>query len=151
MSIRALQKLVHVGCRELGLDADTRRDLQLVSTGKPSMAGMSEADLNKVVGELKKRGFRPKSGTSAKRPASDRPDIRFCHVMWRLLHEAGVAKVAGAKGLNAFVRSRFEKTWGHVPLDIDHLREPAQIRAVVEALKDWCARAGVDLSTRSGA
>ncbi|WP_039017324.1 regulatory protein GemA [Halocynthiibacter namhaensis] len=145
MSIRSLQKLVHVGCRELGLDADTRRDLQLVTTGKSSMSDMSEAELNKLVGELKVRGFRP-TDRSAKRPASDRPDIRFCHVMWRLLHEAGVAKVAGAKGLNAFVRSRFEKTWGHVPLDIDHLREPAQIRAVVEALKDWCARAGVELS-----
>ena len=150
MSMRSLQKLVHVGCRELGLDADTRRDLQLVTTGKSSMSDMSEAELNKLVGELKVRGFRPVGG-KAKRIEADRPDIRFCHVMWRLLHEAGVAKVAGSKGLNAFVRSRLEKTWGHVPLDIDHLREPVQIRAVVEALKDWCARVGIDLSARSGA
>ncbi|WP_107495303.1 regulatory protein GemA [Thalassobius sp. I31.1] len=147
MSIRSLQKMVHVGCRELGLDADTRRDLQLVTTGKSSMADMSEGELNKLVGELKKRGFRPKSGTAAKRPAAERPDIRFCHVMWRLLHEAGAVKVSGARGLNGFVRKRFEASWGAVPLDIDHLREPGQIRDVVEALKDWCARVNIDLGS----
>ena len=41
---RALQQLIHVGCRELGIDSDTRRDLQLLVTGKASMADMSKAD-----------------------------------------------------------------------------------------------------------
>jgi hypothetical protein len=41
---RALQKLVHVGCRELGIDADTRRDLQKMVCGKASLADMTEHD-----------------------------------------------------------------------------------------------------------
>ena len=138
-----LRKVIHAGCRELGIDQDTRRDLQLVACNKESMSDMDEADLGKVVEALKARGFKPTQG--GKRPSAKRADVRFCHVMWRLLHEAGQAKVGGAKGLNAFIRARFEKTWGHVPIDIDAMTDWRAINDVVQALKDWCFRAGVEL------
>lgn len=143
MGERQLQKTIHVACRDLGLDGETRRDLQLRVTGKASMRDMDEGDLKSVVSELKRMGFR--QTTCGRRPKAKRPDVRFCHVMWRLLHEAGAVKVGGAKGLNAFVRSRFEKTWGHVPIDIDAMTEHSEINDVVRALKDWCGRAGVEL------
>ena len=146
---RALQKLVHVGCRELGIDGDTRRDLQLLVTGKGSMADMAEADLEKLVEALKAKGFKPgfKAGSTARktRPAAPRADLRFAHVMWKLLAQAGAVKVPGREGLNAFVRARFEKKWGAVPLDIDALREWKQIDDVVQALRDWCKREGIKL------
>lgn len=140
---RALERTIFAGCRELGLDSDSRRDLQLMVTGKESLTEMTEADLRKVVSALKERGFRVSRGT--KRPRASRADIRFCHVMWRLLNEAGEAKVPGAKGLNAFVQKRFAKKWGFAVIDIDALTEWEQIKDVVDALKDWCKRAGVDL------
>lgn len=139
---RALQKLIHVGCRELGIDNETRRDLQLVVTGKASLSAMSEAELERVVEALKQRGFKPSAGAS-KRPAAERGDTRFCHVMWGLLYKADKVSTPGAKGLNAFVRSRFENTWGHVPIDIDAMREHEQINDVVSALKAMCRRAGI--------
>lgn len=139
---RALQKLIHVGCRELGLDNETRRDLQLVVTGKASLSDMSEVELERVVEALKNRGFKPSAGAS-KRPAAERGDTRFCHVMWGLLYKAGKVSAPGAKGLNAFVRTRFENTWGHVPIDIDAMREHEQISDVVNALKAMCRRAGI--------
>ncbi len=141
--LNRLKRLVHVGCRELGIDQETRRDLQLVVCGKSSMSDMDEAELKGLVGALKERGFKVRR--NGRRPAAKRADVRFCHVMWRLLHEAGEARVAGPKGLNAFIRSRFEKTWGHVPIDIDTMTEWREINDVVEALKDWCMRAGVEL------
>ncbi|MDT8856451.1 regulatory protein GemA [Paracoccaceae bacterium Fryx2] len=147
--IRALQRMIHVGCKQLGLDDDTRRDLQLVATGKASMAEMTEADLRKVVDTLKARGFQAgfKDGSKpGKRAAAPRGDVRFCHVMWRLLAEKGAVKVAGPDGLNAFVRARFENAWGSVPIDIDALREWQQISDVVRALKAMCARAGIELT-----
>lgn len=149
---RTLQKLIHVGCRELGLDQEARRDLQLLVTGKASQSDMSDAELEAVVGALKDRGFVIKaSGTSGPakghnartRPAAPRADVRLCHVLWKLLVQAGEAKVAGAKGVNAFVRARFETTWGSVPMDIDTLRDAQQINDVVQALKEWCVRAKV--------
>lgn len=143
---RALQKLVHVGCRELGLDGEVRRDLQLVVTGKASMLDMDEADLNKLVAALKERGFKPYAGKSrAKRPAAKRGDVRFAHVLWGKLHKAGAVNQGGAKGLNAFIRSRFEKSWGAAVFDVDTMQDARQIATLIEALKGMCARAGIDL------
>lgn len=143
---RALQKLVHVGCRELGIDGEVRRDLQLVVTGKASMHDMNEADLNKLVTALKDRGFKPHAGKArAKRPAAKRADVRFVHVLWGKLHKAGAVTQGGAKGLNAFIRARFEKSWGAATFDIDTMQDHRQIATLIEALKGMCARAGIDL------
>ena len=59
MTDRALQKMIHVGCRELGLDTDLRCELQLQVTGKASMSDMTDAELNAVLSDLKSRGFEP--------------------------------------------------------------------------------------------
>ncbi len=143
MSVRQLQRLIHVGCRELGIDSDDRHVLQLLATGKPSLSEMTEADLHRVVDALKSRGFEPQI-RGGRRPPAARADIRYCHVLWRLLHEAGAVRVAGAAGLNAFVRARFTRKWGVTPIDIDAMREWSQIKDVVDALKDWCRREGID-------
>lgn len=146
MSIRRLQKLIHVGCRDRGIDSDTRRDLQLVACGKTSMTDMTEADLLLVVQALKDRGFAPdRRGVKKRYPAAPRADLRLIHVLWRKLSDAGVLDKPGRSGLNAFIRSQFEAKWGSVPIDIDTLRDADKINAVVRALKAWCKRAGVSL------
>lgn len=147
MADRALQRMIHVGCKELGIDAETRHDLQLVVTGKASMSDMTDRELRKMVDALKERGFRPFEGRRPKkgRPQADRADVRFCHVMWRLLHEKGAVNVGGAKGLNAFIRARFEKKWGSVPIDIDTMQEWSEISDIVDALKAMCRRNGIEV------
>lgn len=143
---RALQKLVHVGCRELGLDGEVRRDLQLVVTGKASMLDMTEADLTKLVTALKERGFKPHAGKArVQRPAAKRADTRFAHVLWGKLHQAGAVSQGGARGLNAFIRARFGKSWGAATFDIDSMQDHRQIATLIEALKGMCARAGIEL------
>jgi hypothetical protein len=139
----ALKKLIHVGARRLGLDADTRHELQLVATGKASLADMTEAELEQVVAAMKLRGFKPSA--KGRRAAAPRGDIRFCHVLWGKLHRAGAVELAGAAGLNAFIRKRFGDAWGAAPLDIDHMQDWTQIATVIEALKGMCKRAGVNL------
>lgn len=143
---RALATLVHVACRDLGIDGETRRDLQLMVTGKASMLDMNETDLEKLVTALKERGFKPQAAKSRKaRPAAKRGDTRFAHVLWGKLHKAGVVEKAGATGLNAFVRARFEKTWGASVFDIDQMQDHQQTATVIEALKAMCGRAGIAL------
>lgn len=139
----ALVRTIHVACRQLGIDAETRHDLQLRVTGKASLSDMTATEQEKVLAELKARGFRIAGG---KRPAAKRGDVRFAHVLWGKLHRAGAVDRAGASGLNAFIRARFAQAWGAAVLDVDQMRDPAQIAAVVEALKAMCARAGIDLS-----
>lgn len=141
----ALRKTIHVACRELGIDGETRRDLQRMVTGKESMSDMSEGDLQTLLEALKKRGFKPSGGGRAARKPATRGDVRFCHVLWGKLVAAGVVAVKGAPGLNAFVRERFGKAWGADPIDIDGLRDWKQIAAVIEALKAMCARAQIDI------
>jgi hypothetical protein len=145
MAERALQKLIHAGCRELGIDGETRRDLQRLVTGKASMTEMTEADLESMVQALRARGFRPSPGAAPRRRAAERGDVRFAHVLWGKLVRAGAVDRAGAAGLNAFIRARFEKSWGAAPIDIDAMRDWRQIATVIEALKAMCARAGIRL------
>jgi hypothetical protein len=145
MAERALQKLIHAGCRELGIDGETRRDLQLLVTGKASMTEMTEANLESMVQALRARGFRPSPGAAPRRKAAERGDVRFAHVLWGKLVRAGAVDRAGAAGLNAFIRARFEKSWGAAPIDIDAMRDWRQIATVIEALKAMCARAGIRL------
>lgn len=144
MGARDLQKLIHVGCRELGLDADARRDLQQAATGKASMRDMTEADLRLVVDRLKASGFDPGSGR-VRHPRAPRADLRLVHVLWRMLGEAGELKQPGRAGLNAFIRRRFGDAWGSVPADIDMLRDWEKIDTVIQALIDWCERAGIEV------
>lgn len=143
---RALATLVHVGCRSLGIDGEVRRDLQLMVTGKASMQDMTDADLSKLVTALKERGFKPHAGGARKkRPAAPRADLRFAHAIWGKLHRVGAVDQAGAKGLTAFVRARFGKSWGAEVLDVDQMRDHRQIATVIEALKAMALRAGVTL------
>lgn len=141
---RALQKLIHVGCRELGIDAETRRDLQLVATGKASMAEMTEAELRLVIDALKTRGFVVRKPASAKHKPAPRADLRLIHVLWRKLGAAGALRDPSRKGLNAFVQKRFGATWGSVPADVDMLRDWEKIDAVIQALRNWGDRAEID-------
>ncbi len=142
---RQLQQLIHVGCRALSLDQDDRRALQLTVTGKGSMSDMSEDELKAVLDRLKADGFKPDAKGRSRHRKAPRADLRLVHVLWRKLGDAGELDRPGRGGLNAFVRARFESSWGSVPADIDMLRDAAQITAVIRALKDWCARAGIEL------
>jgi len=146
MTSRPLQRMIFVGCKQLGLDDDARHDLQLAATGKESLSDMTEAELELVIARLKESGFKPfgKPGSKARKSAP-RADLRFIHVMWRLLGEAGALKRPGREGLNAFIRSRYEGAWDFVPIDVDALRRADQIKDVIEALKDMCRRNGIEL------
>ena len=138
-----LKRLIHVGARELGLDADTRHDLQLRVTGKASLSDMTEGELKLVVNEMKTLGFKVQGGKS-KRAKAPRRDLRLIHVLWAKLGEAGALRDPSRAGLNAFIQKRFGKAWGAVPADVDMLRDWSKIDAVIQALKQWGERAEID-------
>ncbi|SLN38326.1 hypothetical protein AQS8620_01440 [Aquimixticola soesokkakensis] len=133
--------MINIAKSQLGLAEDDYRTMLSRVTGKASLKLMTNGQKLLVLDELKRLGFRVKS--NGRRKAAPRADVRYCHVLWRLLHEAGETRVGGSKGLNDFVASRFEGKWGHVPIDIDVMTEARQVSDVIEALKAWCARAGI--------
>lgn len=141
-----LRKKIFVACRQLGLDNDARRDLQVVATGKSSLTDMTTAELQAVVNALQKRGFKPFSKRRQK--TAPRADLRLIHVLWKKLGDAGVLERPNRAGLNTFIRARFGGVWNSVPADVDMLRDHGQIDQVIEALKAWGHRAGIDFDWR---
>lgn len=137
-----LIRTIQVGCKQLGIDAEDRRAMQLHLVGKASLSDMSDDERARVLEALKEKGFKPHSKGRFK-PAPRR-DLRLVHVMWTALGNAGVLTQPGRVGLNAFIRSRFEKSWGSVPRDVDDLRDHDRIATVIDALKAWIEREGVD-------
>lgn len=49
-------KAVHAACRRLGIDDDTRRDIQLQLTGKSSLSDMHSGEVSRVLDHLNGRG-----------------------------------------------------------------------------------------------
>ncbi|PTV94040.1 uncharacterized protein DUF1018 [Rhodobacter aestuarii] len=132
-----LNAVINIAKGKLGMAEDDYRAMLERVTGKASLKVMSDRQKTAVLDEMQRMGF---SKTSGKRPPAKRADVRYCHVLWGLLHKAGVVKVGGAKGLNAFIRSRYGAAWGAVPIDIDRMTEARQISTVIEALQAWCKR-----------
>ena len=142
---RALQQKIHLGCRELGIDSEARRELQLVVTGKASMKDMDEADLKAVLNRLKQDGFKA-SSSGKKHAKASRPDLRLVHVLWTKLGDAGQLRDPSRKGLNKFIRERFGKAWSNVPADVDMMRDNKEIDQVIQALKSWGQRVDIDFA-----
>ncbi|WP_322895199.1 MULTISPECIES: regulatory protein GemA [unclassified Yoonia] len=141
---RSLQRMIHVGCRQLGLDVQARRDLQVVVCGKTSMADMTEAELTTMLDRLKADGFQPTTKSANRRAAATRGDLRLIHVLWRKLGDAGALERPDRAGLNTFIRANFERSWGSVPADVDMMRDHEKIAAVIKALSDWGKRVSID-------
>ena len=140
----ALRRQIFATCRSVGLKEEDRHALQKRVVGKASLSNMDEAEMQRVVAALQGAKTAPAKGH--KYPRAPRSDLRLIHVLWRLLGEAGELNDPTRNGLNKFIRSRFEKTWyGVIPADVDMLREHACINDVITALKDWCARSGIEI------
>ena len=68
-NLNGLKAKIHIGKAALGLDDDTYRALLLRETGKNSCAGMSLAELERVLSAMQRQGFAP---AAAKKPRSGR-------------------------------------------------------------------------------
>lgn len=135
---------IQIGKRQLGMDDGDYRDMLERVTGKRSSKGLSIAQKRAVIDELKRLGFESKPTGTGWRKKSERGDIRYVFVLWRLLAEAG-AVTAGRKALNAWIANpNFRSKWGDCPTDATFLSID-RARDVIEALKDLCRRHQVRL------
>ena len=129
--------VINIARGQIGMAEDDYRAMLERVTGKASLRLMTDRQKAAVLDEMKRLGFRK---AASKRPPAARKDVRYCHVLWGLLHKHGVVKVGGAKGLNAFIRARYGAAWGAVPIDIDRMVDARQISTVIKALQAWCKR-----------
>lgn len=130
---RAAIKKVHARARERGLDEASRRDIQLRVTGLESCRDMSLDQLQLVLQELG-------SGRAARQ---DPRHVRKIRALWLSLHHLGEVRDGAPQALDAFVRRQS----GVSALRFLSARDAGP---VIEALKDWCLRAGYEVVPDSG-
>lgn len=140
---RAMIAKVHIAAKDLALTDDTRRALMNRVVGKESCAAMSPAELDKVLGEFKRLGWRPKVKAGGKaatakpgrRPVADSPVARKARALWISLHRLGVIKNGSEKALEAFARRQLKVDALAWMTDGEGFR-------LIEALKAMAERAG---------
>ena len=122
---------IRAAAKRKGLDDDTRRDVIEQVTGKRSCADCDAGELGRVLDMLNK-GWRG--------PAGHRAHLGKARALWWALYWLGEVDCelgAVEKALDTFV----QRQTGIATLAfLDHRKAPA----VIEALKSWCERAGVD-------
>jgi Protein of unknown function (DUF1018) len=128
--------LIHTACKDLGLDEDTRRDLYERVTGKRSLTQMSAAEHERVVSELRAKGFK-----AVQRRASGKQKLTGKYAgklqaLWIAGYNLGLVKSRDDMALLSFIKRQ---------TGIDHsrfLRDGEDAAKVIEALKAWLARDG---------
>ena len=127
---------VHAMAKELALSDDSYRDVLHRITGQRSAALCSNEELYQVVQEFSRLGAgKKRSG----RPVADTPMALRCRALWITLWNLDELDDGSEHALASFVRRQTGR---------EDMRfcTAAQLSLVIEALKDMCSRAGVDMS-----
>jgi phage gp16-like protein len=130
---KAMIAKIHIAKAQLGLEEDDYRATIERITGKRSSAECSAVELDSVLREFRRHGYRP-------RRVSDKPDIRKLHALWRELAAMGRVTSASPEALAAWVQRMTKTAKRPQGLSSPEWLSPAEARTLIEALKQWIAR-----------
>ena len=131
-------RMIQVAKRELDLDdAAYRAAISRAVTGKSSTMDCTALQLDRVIDELKRLGFKPRKPAAAakskpeRRPLDTSDEASKARAVWLLLAEIGVVRDPSEAALNAYVRRQ---------AGVDDLSWVRDMLPVIEGLKAWAAR-----------
>lgn len=126
-------KLIHVARREMRMDDETYR-LMLSGMagldGATSTADLSVPNLQRVLEQLKQRGFKPRPNKIGTRPRANDEQSKKIRSLWLELHDLGAVRDSSEEALANFVKSMTKVSalqWLNV----------TQASRVIENLKQW--------------
>jgi phage gp16-like protein len=131
--------IINIAKAQLGLHEDDYRALPVRVTGKASLRAMSERQKIDVVDELKRLGFRIKSGGKAL-PASHKPYVRLIHALWKSCLRAGAIENGSREALRTFCKRFVAHGEDQIAVDPDLLTHE-QATPIIKALREMEARA----------
>lgn len=135
---RAMLSKVHIAKKDLALADDSYRALLGRVTGKSSAADLSDPQLDKVLGEFKRLGWKPKrrkrSG-APQRALAQGGAARKARALWLSAWNLGIVEQPDEKALAAFVKRQTGR-------DALQWVTGAEWFKVIEALKAMCVRDG---------
>jgi len=130
---RSMIAKIHLARKQLALTEDSYRDILHRVTGLRSSGDMRADQLDAVLREFARLGWKPKPV----RKLSEKPQIRMIHAVWKDIVALGGAEAAG---LRAFVR-RQTRTEDHPDgIDSPEFLDAPMAARVLEGLKGWRAR-----------
>ena len=134
---------IHVGKKAAGLDDDSYRDLMQRETGRRSSRDLDDSGLRRMLTVLD--GLKPKDGAPTRHRVrkDSRPIARKVVALWLMLWNLDEVVNPSDTAIDAFVK----RTTGKLALKFTTNGEVAK---VVEALKAWCKRCGVEADTTAG-
>lgn len=125
--------IINIARQQLAMDEDTIRTLYIRVAGQHSLRAMSERQRIAVVEELKRMGFRVKSGGKTL-PPSTKPYIRMIHALWKSCTKLGVIEDGSRPALRAFCRGILFPGDDKIAVDPDTL-DYGKASKVIDALK----------------
>ena len=125
--------IINIARQQLGMDDAVYRALLVRVTGLPSLRAMSERQKIAVVEELKRKGFRIKSGGKTL-PPSTKPYIRMIHALWKSCRKLGVIENGSREALRAFCRGILFPGNDKIAVDPDTL-DYGSASKIIDALK----------------
>jgi phage gp16-like protein len=130
---RSMLGKIHIAKKQLAMDEDDYRQLLFEQTGHGSAADCSDAQLARVIEQLKAKGFKPlpKPGKTA----ATHPMARKARALWISLHHLNVVQNPAEEALEAFSRRQL----GCAKLNWANQREAYKL---IEALKAMALRHG---------
>lgn len=131
--------VINIAKAQLGLDEDAYRAMLVRVTGAASLRQMSDRQKQAVIEELKRKGFRIRSGGKAL-PLATKPYIRMIHALWKSCHRAGAIENGSREALRAFCKRFVAHGDDKIAVDPDMLTH-TQATPIIKALKDMEARA----------
>lgn len=127
---RAQIAMIHVAKKQLALTDESYRAILARITGHDSSRDCTPAELDLVIDEFKRLGWRPKPKPNA---YSDRPYVRKVYALWAEAGRVGAVENASKPALRAFTERQTGKA-------APEFLTPAQANSVSEALKAMIAR-----------
>lgn len=130
-------RMIQVAKRELDLSDDAYREaVGRAVKGKSSCSDCTTLQLDRVIDELKRLGFKPRKPVAAKpkperRPLDTSDEGSKARAVWLLLAEIGAVRDPSEAALNAYVRRQ---------AGVDDLSWVQDMLPVIEGLKAWAAR-----------
>jgi phage gp16-like protein len=128
---------IYVGCKQLGIDEEDRRDLFERLTKKRSLKQMTLVEIKQVEQELSRLGF--KKTSKQPRKGFEGKFAKKLQALWIAAWNLGIVNNKSDQAMVAFVKRQCK---------VDHvrfLRHKEDADKAIEALKAWMAReAGVD-------
>lgn len=135
----ALYRTIGVGCKQLGIDTATMRDMFKTVTRKESRTDMDEFELLRVITHLRSNGF-----TELAKPAKQAGKMtqaEYMVVLWAKLYKRRLVQANTSAALDAWVQSQTALINGGIGIASRKMTPKMLARSLIERLKQWLDRA----------